>query len=287
MSENPYIDGGGYLDDGPVAGSRTSVLAVASLTTGLLCCVPFLGVLSIVLGASSMLLIGRSNGRLTGKTAAIAGLIVGIMTTVIWGAIGAGGLQTWTFYTKQMVPIGDSAMQAAETGDVPALRGLLNSKADGDLTDDQIRTFLTACSEQMGTIQGASSNFGTLFESFGETYKRSRGGNSGGGSQFTENVAPVPMSIEASNGLYIIWCLFDESTLGGGGQPKLADLLVMRTGMDGFTLRENGSGREMGYAMSLHVSTASEALEAMEAEKAKQSAPAAPDGNGVPEAPGG
>ena len=269
MSENPYIDGGGYLDDGPVKGSRTSVLAVGSLATSLLCCIPFLGVLSIILGAASLLLIGRSNGRLTGKGAAIAGLIVGIMTTVIWGAVGAGVLQAKTFYSKQMIPVGDAAMAAVQADDVSAMRALLNTKADGDLTDDQIRLFMAACHEEMGTIHGAEYDLGMILESFGETYQRSRGGNSGGGGQFddADNPWPAPVGIVTSNGKFVVWVVFDSTTLKGEQDRKVADLLVMQTGQTGFTLRDDGPGRDMGDAMSLRTSTPSEALELMAKEE--------------------
>ena len=277
MNENPYIDGGGYLDDGPVSGSRTSVLAVASLASALVCCIPFLGVLSIVMGASSLLLIGRSNGRLTGKAAAIGGLIVGIMTTVIWGAVGSGVLQGWTFYTKQMVPVGEAAMVAAQSDDVAGMRALLNAKADADLTDDQIRTFMEAGVAEMGTIQGASSDFGTIWESFIETYQRSQGGNQGGSGHFNEEAVPVPVGISTSRGMYIVWVLFDAESLKGEQDRKIADLLVMQDGKRGFTLRDDGPGRDMGDAMSLVTTTAAEALEAMSGEEQEEEV-AAPAG---------
>ena len=276
MSENPYIEGEVYLEARPIQGSRTSVLGVSSLATSLMCCVPMLGVISIVLGASSLLLIGRSNGRLTGRGAAIAGLIVGIMTTVIWGAVGAGTLQGWTFYQKQMIPVGETAMLAVNQNDIAAMRGLLNATADSDLTDEQILVFMDVCEQEMGTINGAARDPGAILSSFIETVRRSQGNNSGGGGSFDEPITPAPMGIEASGGNFFVWFLFDKTTLSGQSDPKLVDIMVMQDGRYGFTLRDDGPGRDMGNMMSLQTSTAREALEAMREERLKQSESAEP-----------
>jgi hypothetical protein len=280
MSGNPYIDEVGYLEDGPRKGSRTSVLAVASLASSLVCCIPLLGVISIVFGAASLLLIGRSNGRLTGKGAAIAGLIVGIMTTVIWGAIGAGTLQGWSFYSKQMIPVGESAMFAVNRGDVTAMRALLNPAADADVTDEQILAFMAACELEMGTVSEASRDPGTIWESFIETFKRSQGNNQGGGGQFDEEVAPTPIGIETANGKYLIWTLFDATTLKGQQDRKLADIMVMQDGKNGFALRDDGPGKDMCNTMSLRSRTSAGAIEWREEEERKKLQPEPPIDDG-------
>ncbi|MCB9838565.1 MAG: DUF4190 domain-containing protein [Phycisphaeraceae bacterium] len=287
MSGNPYIDEAGYLGDGPVRGSRTSALAVASLAVSLVCCVPYLGILSIVLGASSLLLIARANGRLTGRGAAIAGLIVGIMTTVIWGAIGAGIMQGWNFYTKQMIPVGEAAMQSVNTDDVAAMRATLNPVADGDLTDGQILVFMAACREEMGSVSGASRDFRTIGDSFVETIKRSNGNNRGGGhGQFDEEVAPIPIGIETARGRFFIWVIFDATTLKGPADRKIADVMVMQDGMNGFTLREDGPGRDMCDAMNMKGRTAAEAMQWREEERRKLQAPAEEDSGPAAQEPG-
>jgi len=263
MSGNPYIDVDGYLDDGlgPVRGTRTSVLAVSSLASSLVCCIPFLGVLSIVMGSASLLLIGKSNGRLTGRGAAIAGLIVGIMTTVIWGALGAGGLQSWTFYKKQIIPVAESTFSATQTNDVATVRSHLNATADAELTDEQIQEFMAVCNEEFGTIHSVSGDIETLWESFVDTMKRSQGNNRGGGGQFDEMIAPAPVAIEASEGRYFVWLLFDADSLKGQQDRKLADILLMQDGRNGISLRKDGPGRDMGDALSLRTRTAEEATE--------------------------
>lgn len=250
MSGNPYIDDGGYLDDGPVSGSRTSVLAVSSLATSLLCCIPLLGVISIVLGASSLLLIGRSNGRLTGRGAAIAGLIVGIMTTVIWGAVGAGVLQAQRFYITQMVPPAETVFGSVATRDVTTLRTTLNPDAMNDLDDARIESFMAAYEREFGGYVSVATDWGTLVDSFVETFSNTQ--NQGNGNVQINNITPVPVGVVGQNKSRVVFMIFDESSLSTG-QPSITDVLVMLDGDECFTLREDGPGVKMGHAMWLTV----------------------------------
>jgi len=247
MSRDPYIDGGGYLDDdGPVSASRTSVLAVSSLATSLLCCIPFLGVISIVLGASSLLLIGRSNGRLTGRGAAIAGLIVGIMTAVIWGAVGAGVLQAQRFYVTQMVPPAETVFGSVATRDVASLRTTLNHDATNDLNDARIEAFMAAYEREFGGYVGIATDWDTLIDSFVQTFSNSQ--NQGGGNVQINNATPVPVGVIGQDKTRVAFIVYEESSLGGG-QPYIADIMVLLDGERCFTLREDGPARKMGLAM--------------------------------------
>lgn len=265
MSGNPYIDEVGYLDEGPVSGSRTSVLAVASLATSLICCIPLLGVLSIVMGVSSLVLIGRSNGRLTGRGAAIAGLIVGIMTSVIWGAAVAGVLQAQRYYITQMVPPAEVAFGSVATRDVATFRTVLNHDATNDLNDARIELFMEAFETEFGGFQSVATDWGTLFESFAETYSSSH--SQGNNSVQINNVTPVPIGVVGQNKKRVVWVIFDESSIKGG-TPYIADLMVMVDGTDSFVLREDGPGLKMAHAMWLNVTPLEDVVKA----------PAAPPG---------
>src|SRR5690554_4311904 len=102
MSENPYAaypshqdDFGDPAHDGP---QRLSIPAVLALISSLVCCIPGLGVLGVLLGLVGILSISRSNGRLTGMPAAIAGMALGVLVTVAWVALAVGaasGANMW------------------------------------------------------------------------------------------------------------------------------------------------------------------------------------------------
>ncbi len=248
MSRDPYIDGGGYLDDdGPVSATRTSVLAVSSLATSLLCCIPFLGVISIVLGASSLILIGRSNGRLTGRGAAIAGLIVGIMTAVIWGAVGAGLMQAQRYYITQMVPPAETIFSSVETRDIATFRTTLNHDATNDLNDARIEEFMSAFEREFGGYVGVATDWGTLIDSFKETFSNSQN-QQGGGHVQVNNATPVPVGVIGKSKSRVVFMVFDESSLGGT-QPYVADVMVLLDGERFFTLREDGPAARLGMVM--------------------------------------
>ena len=62
----------------------TCGLAIGSLVCGLLFFVPFAGLVAIILGAISLSKIKHSNGSLTGRGMAIAGIIVGAFSLVFF-----------------------------------------------------------------------------------------------------------------------------------------------------------------------------------------------------------
>lgn len=66
---------------------RTSALAVASLVFGVLACVPFLGLLAILLGAGALLRIRSAEGRLGGSAFAAVGLSMGAFNVLISSVI--------------------------------------------------------------------------------------------------------------------------------------------------------------------------------------------------------
>lgn len=72
----------------PVA-SRTNALAIVSLVSGLLCCVPLISPLvAVVAGLVSLNQIGASRGAEGGKGLAIAGIALGILSCLGSGLLG-------------------------------------------------------------------------------------------------------------------------------------------------------------------------------------------------------
>ncbi|MCS6900780.1 MAG: DUF4190 domain-containing protein [Myxococcales bacterium] len=67
----------------PTEATRTSALAVASLVTGVLTCVPFLGLAAFLLGSAGLLRIRSSGGRLGGTAFAVVGLSLGAFNALV------------------------------------------------------------------------------------------------------------------------------------------------------------------------------------------------------------
>jgi hypothetical protein len=90
----------GYPPPGQVAPAqqqrRTSGAAVASLVFGLLGCIPFVtGLLAVVCG---ILGISKTKDpRYSGRGLAIAGLLLGLLSIVLWGIFGSGAYALYAY----------------------------------------------------------------------------------------------------------------------------------------------------------------------------------------------
>jgi hypothetical protein len=75
-----------------VSQSKTSGLAIAALVCGIagLCTAGLGGIAGLILGIVAVRKVNRSAGQLTGKGLAIGGIIVGILSVLLWGVVAAG-----------------------------------------------------------------------------------------------------------------------------------------------------------------------------------------------------
>jgi hypothetical protein len=78
---------GGPSPDRAILATRTSVLAISSLVMGVFWMFGLGSVSAIVLGAMSFRRIARSQGTLTGKRLAVAGMIAGIIGLIVSGLV--------------------------------------------------------------------------------------------------------------------------------------------------------------------------------------------------------
>lgn len=235
MRNDPYAKDGHAFDGEP---ERTSAMAIASLATSIGCCIPGVGLLAALMGVISLGLIGQSHGRLSGRAPAAVAIMLGLIGTVIWGAIGAGGLQAWTFYKKQMAPVADRALMAAAAGDIVALRAEMNPDAAGDFDEARVRFFIETIEAEQGAIEGTVTDLHTTFQAFGRIYSGNRpqpGPGPGGPGDFV----PVPVTLRCAGGDVLAWPVFDKGGFGSG-TVRLVDILVQMPDMEAVALREDG-----------------------------------------------
>lgn len=229
---------------------RTSAMSIASLVTSLGCVIPGVGLLAVVLGIVALGLIGRARGRLSGRGLAATGIILGLISTVLWGAVAAGGLQAWTFYTKQMAPVGDRAIMAAAAGDLDALRAEMTQSAGESVDAQRMAFFISTIEDDQGAIVSVETNISTMSQAFGRVFGGSQGG--GGGAQPGSDVAPVPVALRCAQGDVLAWPIFDAQSFNGG-TPLLADIMVQLPNQQAVTLLEDGDGaifaRQLGWSV--------------------------------------
>jgi hypothetical protein len=87
---NPPPPPGGYPGGGgmPPGAQASNGLAITSLIMGILSCIPGVGLLAILFGALG---IGKAKDpRYGGKGLAIVGIVLGLISIVVWGGIGYG-----------------------------------------------------------------------------------------------------------------------------------------------------------------------------------------------------
>lgn len=142
-----------FGDPGPLAlePERTSILAVLSLICSLLCCIPGFGLLGSLMGVGALVSIGGSNGRVGGKGLAWAGVILGLLATLLWGGVAIGGGQAYRAMQTEFAKV-DVPLRALDQGDFATARTLLTPAAQAQATDEVMATFRDAYRDQLGAL---------------------------------------------------------------------------------------------------------------------------------------
>jgi len=251
MSQNPYAspetEPPADWRDQPEGPQRTSLLAVASIVCSIPCCVlPGMGLVGIGLGAASLGLISHSQGRLSGKPAAITGIFLGLLATVAQLAVGFGFVQGWNFYSKQMVPTAEALLTSAAASDYDAARLLMPQQAGEATPDRRFQLFIDEIESRQGPIQGANARFGELFNAFGRVYGSSQGqqGPAGSQPQSTQDVYPIPLVVACDQGNVLAWALLSADALNQQ-RVEIVDMMALFEGGEAITLRADGPARDM------------------------------------------
>lgn len=249
MSQNPYATPypQNYPQPGyppayiPEAPARTSVLAVLSLICSIICCIPGLSVLGVLLGGLALLGIGMSGGRVKGVGLAIAGLILGIIVTVIW-AVSVftimAGLQLFGSFT-------DPTMKALAARDGDAVRSSFVASAHGDLTDRRIAEFAELIESEFGTYQRPPQGLGDWISGYSAIFGNPAGQQAMQTAQDkygNDGVAPLPLMFDGAwHGVFVF---MDEHDINSTtGFPKFQDLGILRSdGTIVWIVADAGSG---------------------------------------------
>ena len=134
----------------------TSQLALAALICGLLICIPFLGLLGILLGGLALGRIRRSDGRLGGRRIALWGMGIGSAALVIW----VMGLDRFQLYYlgevhQRMTSSIQRVVESAIDGEPGKVRSEWGSTATM-LDDARIQAFGEAIETNWGDLVGVS-----------------------------------------------------------------------------------------------------------------------------------
>lgn len=247
MTRNPYERGGeNWAEDSGselVGEQRLSLLALFSLIFSLICLLPGLGVLGVIFGASALILIGKSRGRLSGKGLAITGVVLGLIVSVIWGSMVVGFGQAFRFYRDRIIPPVAILMEHAGS-DAAQARASLTPGAAKSVTDEDLAQFAAGAEAHYGAFRHAPTGFGTLITTFRDSLSAGQDQQISGGSQGV----PVPMVFE--RGAALVFVIYDESTFDDK-QPRFEDAMIMLPGRKALTLRKGGRARDEALSLGL------------------------------------
>lgn len=219
MTQNPYAqfdrpepgryDDGGFDPGRYPSPMRTSILAICSLVLALLCFLP-LGPLAVICGGLAILFIANSRGRLGGLGLAIAGVLVGLFTSVFWMMMVVGAMSVQQQWGPAIVGPSDRMMRDLDAGDFAAARKNFSAFLDAAVTDEQLAEFVAAYKAEAGSYQSTPSTFLSWMGAIIELGPQMQGAQQSGDG------FPLPATFDRGKGLVFI---------GQAGQPQPGSVL--------------------------------------------------------------
>lgn len=206
MSQNPYADQ--YEIPEQIVPERTSVMAILSLVFGILC-VPFFGLIAIFLGVFAMFGIKASRGRVSGTGLAVAGVVLGIIATLVWGGcvgtivVGINALE------KQVGPQISETIASIENNDATTLASKMDPSVRDQIGPDTIERFRSSYVATHGEFERLPQGLGEWFDAYSIVGPQMQG------LQGRQDVIPFPGKFENGWALILI-----ELNVGGQSQPS-------------------------------------------------------------------
>lgn len=196
---------------------RTSVLAIVALVLSLICFIPGLGAIGALLGVVALILISKSAGRLVGSGFAIAGIIIGLIVTVLWVAALVGASSVLGVFSSSFVKPAENTLMAIESGDYAKARAEFASTTSAQLTDADFDAFKKEYQEELGSFKAAPSGmleYVTLFSGLGPSISSKMQQIQG-----RQDTIPIPMKFDKGTG--VVFVVIDSPAKGKtGGQSS-------------------------------------------------------------------
>lgn len=233
MSQNPYANpypqqyAQAYPPGYGGTPARTSVMAVLSLVCSLICCIPGLSVLGVLFGGLALLGIAMSGGKVKGAGLAIAGLIIGIVLSVMWVLAVIGVVQLSGMFNHMV----DPALKALEARDRDAVRSAFITGAHGSLDADRVEEFGALMEQEYGTYERMPDGLGELISEFGTIFSDQAVGTATQAAQAKYGQNGVfPMPAKFDSGWQAVMIYMDSTGTGQNqGMPLLRDLGIIRS----------------------------------------------------------
>jgi hypothetical protein len=189
-------------DELPIA--RTSKLAIASFISGMVCCIPLLGSAAVIMGAFAVARISQSRGRLDGRPLAIIGMVLGMLSLVLWVGLFIGMASAVGQVHRNVIVPTENAMLAIERQDWAAAKTFM--KPSTVVTDEQWSKFRDAYHASLGDFIGLQNDL-SIEQAFRAYSQRKTLTVATPG----KNAFPLPVPYRFKNGDASVFLIIDES----------------------------------------------------------------------------
>ena len=140
---------------------RVSRTAMAALVLGLLSCIPMVGMLAAMLGVAALHRIGRSGGRLGGRTFAAVGMTFGLISSILYLSLALGVRQEYANYRRNFVEPAAEYFDHVDHGDWAACRGVFEASAAP--SDEAFTEFAKRLHDSTGRMLGPINTLGDFW----------------------------------------------------------------------------------------------------------------------------
>lgn len=140
----------------PAEERTTSGLAIASLVCSLICCIPGLPLIGALLGLGGVVTIPK-NPRVKGTSMAVAGLVLGLILTIVQGGMIYMSVQVFSRMMTAMTETPDAIFQPVNQGDTAAFRNAFHGNAT-NASDTEVRQFMDEVTARYGRFVSGRIN---------------------------------------------------------------------------------------------------------------------------------
>lgn len=205
MSQLPPGHFTDFTQDAPQK-QRISILAISSLVLSFICCIPGVSALGAGLGIAAVIVIGRASGRLTGNALAVVGVVLGLLITAGWAAVGLG-----TSSAIRQFKSYETVLVGAQTSDMSTARKMLSVEADQAITDERIVQFGQEFNAEWGSFVDVPAGVGPYISGLLDA------GPQWQVMQLAQNEYPgkqlIPLPAEFDNGSTLVFVVIDKSQI--------------------------------------------------------------------------
>ena len=218
---------------------RTSICAILSLVLSLLgCCTLVTAPLGLLLGIIGVVGIARSNGRVGGMGFAIAGIIIGLLVTVLSGAMVFGVFKGVEVMDREISKPVAQVLLDIQSDDFDGARGGL-AKPAADATDEELIVFREAYKSMLGELISTPDSVWAYFGgwmSLGQHLQHYQGRN---------DMIPIPMQFDQGMGL-VVMIYNPQSQQSPQQAPRAQEIHVVDPQGNVYTLPWTGSSTTLG-----------------------------------------